>query len=171
MTFLKAHGRFILSACLALALGGLLVNEALWQRVLGSVPVPLETSCVCPAPLRIMTHAMHPQTLFCEDEITERVLFYWDIGAASCVPVQTLTDINHMRDVLFQRDATVLIGEVTASATGRPFPFDVSRTWVLPDLSGHYYGSPIPLQPGDCLRVTASRTLEKVDACQRQDGP
>jgi hypothetical protein len=107
MTFLKAHGRFILSACLALALGGLLVSDALWERVLGPAPVSLDTACVCPKSMLLMAHAEYAHTIFCEDETTGRVLLYWHIGAATCVDLGALTDINDLRDDLFQTAATL----------------------------------------------------------------
>jgi hypothetical protein len=213
MTFLKAHGRFILSACLALALGGLLVSDALWQHVLGPVPISFDTACVCPKHMLLMAHAEHPHTLFCEDETTGQILMYWHIGAATCVDLGALTDINDLRDELFHRAATLPtatvvtddpsdcssnLGATSSAASGsvtctqassdpaaetvffepptQAYTSDVitpdttvSRTWVLPDLSGQYYGSPVPLQPGDCLRVTAARNLEKVDVCQKEE--
>jgi hypothetical protein len=45
------------------------------------------------------------------------------------------------------------------------------KVWTLPDLSGIYYGSKIPLRPGDCVRVTATRTLEKMDVCHGEVVP
>jgi hypothetical protein len=154
MTFLKAHGRFLLSACLAVALGGLLVSDTLWQHVLGPAPLPLRTSwpCLCPDHLRVMMHAQHPGTLFCEDDAA-RVFFYWHIGAATCVPLETPTDINDLRDGLFRRAATL--------------PSDTTAEQLSLDSSLVTHGS--PLQPGDCLRVTASRNLEKVDVCQKEE--
>jgi hypothetical protein len=73
----------------------------------------------------------------------------------------------------------LLLGCILFVEQQKTLPLPVSQespegrknVWTLPDISGVYYGSKMPLLPGDCVRVTATRTLEKVDVCQMEEAP